>query len=197
MSIHSRTKKKNVTLQDYLEDENEEEESISPEPSTTSTTRSPPTIPSTTTTTTTTSTTTSTTPRPMITSRYELKDQASVGSQYNGYREKNEYPAMSSHSALKWQQLGTRDAVKETRNNMLHFGKLSRCEYEYTDFFFINNEFTLTRCNNLSIIKQIFWVAFLNLLVYSVEIKTRNWLDKTQFKKKNNHNNTIATPCLF
>ncbi|XP_058791009.1 vascular endothelial growth factor A, long form-like, partial [Phymastichus coffea] len=122
------TDEANLMLQDYLEDENDEEEGSSVEPSTTSTTSaSPPTTPSTiTTTSTTTTTTTTTTPRFVKTNRYEHKEVASTGSQYNGYQEKNEYPPMSSHSALKWQQLGTREAVKETRNSLMHYGKLSR-----------------------------------------------------------------------
>ncbi|XP_023248510.1 uncharacterized protein LOC106640542 [Copidosoma floridanum] len=99
---------------------------VAPSSTTTSTTSTSPRT--TTTTTTTTSTKTSITPRPGGSSRKESPayEAASTGSQYNGYQAKNDYPAMSAHSALKWQYLGTRESVTETRNNMPQFSKTGK-----------------------------------------------------------------------
>ncbi|XP_076673344.1 uncharacterized protein LOC143371726 [Andrena cerasifolii] len=103
-----------VTNTDYTEDEVEDE---TPATSTASTT---------TTTTTTTSTTTST-PRPLVTQNYDYRDQrpyeGGTGAQYNGYQSKQDYPPMSAHSVHKWQSLGTREGVKETRGNMQQYNK--------------------------------------------------------------------------
>ncbi|XP_012271432.1 uncharacterized protein LOC105694884 [Orussus abietinus] len=104
------------TNADYLEDDNEDEE-IS---MTTSTTTTPSTTTSTT-------TTTTTTTKPPSISRYEHRDprayDSGTGSQYNGYQAKNEYPPMSAHSVHKWQSLGTREGVKETRSNLQQYNK--------------------------------------------------------------------------
>lgn len=102
-----------VTNTDF-EDEDEEE---TPAATTTSTT----------TTTTTSTTTTTTTPKPAVTQNYDYRDsrayEGGTGPQYNGYQSKNEYPPMSAHSVHKWQSLGTRESVKETRSNMQQYNK--------------------------------------------------------------------------
>ncbi|CAK9830376.1 Vascular endothelial growth factor homolog [Anthophora retusa] len=103
-----------VTNTDYTEDENENET-----PATTTT--------STTTTTTTTTSTTTSTPRPVVTRTYDHRDprayEGSTGAQYNGYQSRHDYPPMSAHSVHKWQSLGTRESVKETRSNMQQYNK--------------------------------------------------------------------------
>lgn len=102
-------------VQDYTEDEVEDE---TPATTTTSTT---------TTTTTSTTTTSTTTPRPVVTQNYDYRDtrayEGGTGAQYNGYQPKNDYPPMSAHSIHKWQSLGTRESVKETRSNMQQYNK--------------------------------------------------------------------------
>ncbi|XP_011878456.1 PREDICTED: uncharacterized protein LOC105567851 [Vollenhovia emeryi] len=77
---------------------------------------------------TTTTTTTTTTMRPKPSqSQLDYKDprayDSSTGAQYNGYQAKNDYPPMSAHSIHKWQSLGTREGVKETRSNMQQYNK--------------------------------------------------------------------------
>jgi hypothetical protein len=118
-------------FQDYAEDENEEEEGNSRTTARPSSTTSS-TTPSTTTTvktTSTTSTTTTTSARaPLASKHFERKEPKSYDSFSNGYPSKNEYPVMSAHSALKWQYLGTRESVKETRNSMSPFARNSKCE---------------------------------------------------------------------
>lgn len=99
-------------VQDYNEDEDEEET----------------TTPATTTTiTTTTTTTTTTTPKPVVTQNYDYRDpktyEGGTGAQYNGYQSRSDYPSMSAHSVHKWQSLGTRESVKETRSNMQQYNK--------------------------------------------------------------------------
>ncbi|XP_020281506.1 uncharacterized protein LOC109853621 [Pseudomyrmex gracilis] len=74
-----------------------------------------------------TSTIATTATKPVV-QHYDYKDPRSydsgTGAQYNGYQAKNDYPPMSAHSVHKWQLLGTRESVKETRNNMqLHKNK--------------------------------------------------------------------------
>ncbi|KZC14661.1 Vascular endothelial growth factor like protein [Dufourea novaeangliae] len=100
-----------VTNADYTENEDEDE---------TSTT-------TTTTTTSTTTTTTTTTPKPTPAQNYDYRDprtyDSGTGAQYNGYQAKNDYPSMSGHSVHKWQSLGTRESVKETRSNMQQYNK--------------------------------------------------------------------------
>lgn len=104
-------------VQNYAEEEEEEE---TPATSSSSTTTS-------TTTTTTTTTTTSTTPRPAITQNYDYRDprayEGGSGAQYNGYQSRSDYPPMSAHSVHKWQSLGTREGVKETRSSMQQYNK--------------------------------------------------------------------------
>ncbi|KYM91434.1 hypothetical protein ALC53_01502 [Atta colombica] len=77
--------------------------------------------------TTSTTTTTTTTPKPSLSQHYEYKDprayDSGTGAQYNGYQAKNDYPPMSAHSVHKWQSLGTREGVKETRSNMQQYNK--------------------------------------------------------------------------
>ncbi|XP_076296272.1 uncharacterized protein LOC143216774 [Lasioglossum baleicum] len=107
-----------VTNTDYTEDEDEDESPFSA--ATTPTT--------TTTTTTSSSTTTTTTPRPPSTQNYDYREHrvyesSGTGPQYNGYQGKNDYPPMSAHSMHKWQSLGTRESVKETRGNMQQYNK--------------------------------------------------------------------------
>ncbi|KOC69027.1 Vascular endothelial growth factor like protein [Habropoda laboriosa] len=105
-----------VTNTDYADDEDETET-----PATTTTT-----------TTTTSTTTTTTTPRPVVTQAYDFRDprayEGGTGSQYNGYQSKNDYPPMSAHSVHKWQSLGTRESVKETRSNMQQYNKNGKTE---------------------------------------------------------------------
>lgn len=104
-----------VTNTDYAEDEDEDE---TPATTTSSTT---------TTRTTTTSTTSTTTPKPVVAQNYDYREskgyEGGTGPQYNGYQSKNDYPPMSAHSAHKWQTLGTREGVKETRSNMQQYNK--------------------------------------------------------------------------
>lgn len=63
----------------------------------------------------------------MVTQHYDYRDprayESGTGSQYNGYQPKNDYPPMSAHSVHKWQSLGTRESVKETRGNMQQYNK--------------------------------------------------------------------------
>ncbi|XP_076655422.1 uncharacterized protein LOC143360458 [Halictus rubicundus] len=111
-----------VTNTDYVEDEDEEESSFSAGKTTTTTTAA------TTSSTTTTTTTTTTTPRPPSTQNYDYREHrvyesSGTGPQYNGYQGKNDYPPMSAHSMHKWQSLGTRESVKETRGNMQQYNK--------------------------------------------------------------------------
>ncbi|KAI4501464.1 hypothetical protein M0802_003341 [Mischocyttarus mexicanus] len=79
------------------------------------------------TTTTSSTTTTTTTPKPTLTQQFDYRDSraydSGTGAQYNGYQGKNDYPPMSAHSVHKWQSLGTREGVKETRSNMQQFNK--------------------------------------------------------------------------
>ncbi|KAG5318039.1 TXVE factor, partial [Pseudoatta argentina] len=97
-----------VTNTDYSDDDNGEEDET--DTFTTSTT-----------------TTTTTTPKPSLSQHYEYKDprayDSGTGAQYNGYQAKNDYPPMSAHSVHKWQSLGTREGVKETRSNMQQYNK--------------------------------------------------------------------------
>nr|XP_033326502.1 uncharacterized protein LOC117220547 [Megalopta genalis] len=110
-----------VTNADYTEDEDENETPATFAAAATTSTSS-------TTSTTTTSTTTTTTARPTSTQNYDYRDHrayesSGTGAQYNGYQGKNDYPPMSAHSAQKWQALGTRESVKETRGNMHQYNK--------------------------------------------------------------------------
>lgn len=88
----------------------------------------------TTTSTTATITTTTTTMRPKssLSQNYDYKDlrayDSGTGAQYNGYQAKNDYPPMSAHSIHKWQSLGTREGVKETRSNMQQYNKNGKSE---------------------------------------------------------------------
>nr|KAF7415674.1 hypothetical protein H0235_012266 [Vespula pensylvanica] len=79
------------------------------------------------TTTTSSTTTTTTTPKPTLTQHFDYRDSRAYDSgtstQYNGYQAKNDYPPMSAHSVHKWQSLGTRESVKETRSNMQQYNK--------------------------------------------------------------------------
>ncbi|XP_043253267.1 uncharacterized protein LOC122397873 [Colletes gigas] len=104
-----------VTNTDYAEHEDEEEEE-----ETTFTASTP-------TSTTTTTTTSTTTPRPVVNKNYDYRDSrtydSNTGSRYNGYQSKHDYPPMSAHSIHKWQSLGTRESVKETRSNMQRYNK--------------------------------------------------------------------------
>ncbi|XP_011500431.1 PREDICTED: uncharacterized protein LOC105364242 [Ceratosolen solmsi marchali] len=114
---------------DYADDENEDENGSSNKTTANSIGTASRTTPSTTTTTTTTttSTTTSTTARaPVANNHFERKEPRSYDNYSNGYQSKSEYPAMSAHSALKWQYLGTRETVKETRNSMTPFARNSK-----------------------------------------------------------------------
>ncbi|XP_024870993.1 uncharacterized protein LOC112454046 [Temnothorax curvispinosus] len=104
-----------VTNTDYTDDDNGEEDEVD-----TFTTSS----------TTTTTTTTTTTMRPKTSlnnQHYDYKDprayDSGTAAQYNGYQAKNDYPPMSAHSVHKWQSLGTREGVKETRSNIQQFNK--------------------------------------------------------------------------
>ncbi|XP_043502687.1 uncharacterized protein DDB_G0283697-like isoform X1 [Polistes fuscatus] len=80
-----------------------------------------------TTTTSSTTTTTTTTPKPTLTQHFDYRDSraydSSTGAQYNGYQAKNDYPPMSAHSVHKWQSLGTRKGVKETRSKTEQYNK--------------------------------------------------------------------------
>lgn len=112
-------------IQDYAEDEDENEDETSA-----STTLSKMMSSSSTTTTTTSTTTTTTTARPVVTQNYDYRDprayegdRGGTGAQYNGYQSRNDYPPMSAHSVHKWQTLGTRESVKETRGNMQQYNK--------------------------------------------------------------------------
>lgn len=112
-------------IQDYAEDEDENEDETSA-----STTLSKMMSSSSTTTTTTSTTTTNTTARPVVTQNYDYRDprayegdRGGTGAQYNGYQSRNDYPPMSAHSVHKWQTLGTRESVKETRGNMQQYNK--------------------------------------------------------------------------
>lgn len=114
-----------VANTDYAEDEDENEDETSA-----STTLSKMMSSSTTTTTTTSTTTTTTTARPVVTQNYDYRDprayegdRGGTGAQYNGYQSRNDYPPMSAHSVHKWQTLGTRESVKETRGNMQQYNK--------------------------------------------------------------------------
>ncbi|XP_076628684.1 uncharacterized protein LOC143345445 [Colletes latitarsis] len=104
-----------VTNTDYAEHEEEEEEEETTFTASTSTS------------TTTTTTTSTTTPRPVVNKNYDYRDsrtyESNTGSRYNGYQSKHDYPAMSAHSIHKWQSLGTRESVKETRSNMQRYNK--------------------------------------------------------------------------
>lgn len=100
--------------QDYTDDDNGEEDET--DTFTTSTT-----------------TTTTTTPKPSLNQHYDYKDprayDSGTGAQYNGYQAKNDYPPMSAHSVHKWQSLGTREGVKETRSNMQQYNKNGKSKY--------------------------------------------------------------------
>lgn len=73
------------------------------------------------------------TPKPSLDQHYDYKDlrayDSGTGAQYNGYQAKNDYPPMSAHSVHKWQSLGTREGVKETRSNMQQYNKNGKSEY--------------------------------------------------------------------
>ncbi|XP_046828098.1 uncharacterized protein DDB_G0283697-like isoform X1 [Vespa crabro] len=105
-----------VTNTDYNDNETTNDQKST---STTTTTTS--------TTTTSTTTTTTTTPKPTLTQHFDYRDSRAYDSgtstQYNGYQAKNDYPPMSAHSVHKWQSLGTRESVKETRSNMQQYNK--------------------------------------------------------------------------
>ncbi|XP_053980410.1 myb-like protein X [Hylaeus volcanicus] len=109
-----------VTNTDYTEDDDEEETTFTASIST-----SPSSTTSTSTTTTTTSTTS--TPRSVVGQNYDYRDsrtyESGTGTRYNGYQSRNDYPPMSAHSVHKWQSLGTRESVKETRSNMQRYNK--------------------------------------------------------------------------
>lgn len=112
-----------VTNTDYAEDDEEDESPFSGSTTTSSTT----------TTTTTTTSSTTTTPRPPSTQHYDYREHrmyenSGTGPQYNGYQGKNDYPPMSAHSVHKWQSLGTRESVKETRGNMQQYNKKGKTE---------------------------------------------------------------------
>ncbi|KAL2732615.1 calponin homology domain-containing protein -like [Vespula maculifrons] len=103
-------------LNDYNDNETtNDQESTSTTTTTTSTT------------TTSSTTTTTTTPKPTLTQHFDYRDSRAYDSgtstQYNGYQAKNDYPPMSAHSVHKWQSLGTRESVKETRSNMQQYNK--------------------------------------------------------------------------
>lgn len=112
--------------QDYTDDENGDEDETPVNTLAKSKTTT------TTTSTTTSTTTTTTTPKPSIKQRYDYRDQRAyeggTGTQYNGYQAKNDYPPMSAHSVHKWQSLGTREGVKQTRNNMQQYNKNGKSE---------------------------------------------------------------------
>ncbi|OAD55213.1 hypothetical protein WN48_04970 [Eufriesea mexicana] len=113
-----------LAIANYAEDGDEDETPATTSSSTTTST----------TTTTTTTTTTSTTPRPAVTQNYDYRDprayEGGSGAQYNGYQSKNDYPPMSAHSVHKWQSLGTREGVKETRSNMQQYNKNGKIHYQ-------------------------------------------------------------------
>lgn len=71
-------------------------------------------------------------PKPSLNQHYDYKDprayDSGTGAQYNGYQAKNDYPPMSAHSIHKWQSLGTREGVKETRSNMQQYNKNGKSE---------------------------------------------------------------------
>jgi len=102
-------------VQDYTDDGNGDEEEVD-----------------TTTITTTSTTTTTMAPKLSLNQHYDYKDSKAydggTGAQYNGYQAKNDYPPMSAHSVHKWQSLGTREGVKETRSNMQQYNKNGKSE---------------------------------------------------------------------
>lgn len=106
----------------FRQDYNDNETTNDQESTSTTTTTT-----STSTTTTSTTTTTTTTPKPTVTQHFDYRDSRAYDSgtstQYNGYQAKNDYPPMSAHSVHKWQTLGTRESVKETRSNMQQYNK--------------------------------------------------------------------------
>lgn len=119
--------------QDYNDNETtNDQESTSTTTTTTSTT------------TTSSTTTTTTTPKPTLTQHFDYRDSRAYDSgtstQYNGYQAKNDYPPMSAHSVHKWQSLGTRESVKETRSNMQQYNKngksTSRQLFSYIVYIF-------------------------------------------------------------
>ena len=116
--------KKFFCFQDYGEEENEDEDENSTLPKKTTTSTTSPTTTSTTTTTTTT--------QKSVDLRFYRKDlnayEGSTGAQYNGYQSKNDYPSMSAHSIHKWQSLGTRESIKETRDKYPEFRNNGKCE---------------------------------------------------------------------
>ncbi|KAL0102141.1 hypothetical protein PUN28_018577 [Cardiocondyla obscurior] len=108
------TMQADVTNTDYTDDDNGDEDEAD-------------TFATSSTTTTTTTTTTTVRPKPSLSQHYDFKDprayDSGTGAQYNGYQAKNDYPPMSAHSIHKWQSLGTREGVKETRSNMQQYNK--------------------------------------------------------------------------
>ncbi|XP_014468224.1 PREDICTED: uncharacterized protein LOC106741093 isoform X2 [Dinoponera quadriceps] len=55
---------------------------------------------------------------------------------YNGYQQpKNDYPPMSAHSVYKWQTLGSRESVKQTRNNMQQYNKNDAALVEAAEYW--------------------------------------------------------------
>ncbi|KAL7296707.1 hypothetical protein TKK_0010121 [Trichogramma kaykai] len=113
-------------LYEYVDDENVEEEEIPVTASSAITRSSTSNVNSANSTATTEATTTVTTKRKTesMNNFSNQNDERAVqpSSQYNEYKlGKNDYPAMSSHSVLKWQHLGSRENLQRTRNNMSHF----------------------------------------------------------------------------
>jgi len=146
-----------LRVQDYTDDDNGDEDEI--DTFTTSSTTS-----------TTTTTTTTMRPKPSLNQHYEYKDprayDSGTGAQYNGYQAKNDYPAMSAHSIHKWQSLGTREGVKETRSNMQQYNKNGKSEYasdrrvhlddSYEVFLPMTSLLTKKMCGRWSILKEQF-----------------------------------------
>ncbi|XP_023316362.1 uncharacterized protein LOC106659831 isoform X2 [Trichogramma pretiosum] len=118
---------------EYVDDENVEEEEIPVTASSAITRSSTSNVNSANSTATTEATTTTTTTSTTATTKRKTESMNNFShqngeravqpsSQYNEYKlGKNDYPAMSSHSVLKWQHLGSRENLQRTRNNMSHF----------------------------------------------------------------------------